>query len=414
MNHKIDTISKKITLLNKTALYSMTEKNSKVIIKKFTEAGIKVLEADFGWAWWKFNETDNFHLAYKSPKTPYTPSNPREKAGNYIAMKTKRPFFDSTVKKKSYKELSISRYMKSYIIVPIYFGKYVYGTVVLCYKKSHIFTEEELTLANALGNSTAQSITIHRLVENEHEALIAAEKQKATEVLLKEEKLKTEFIANTTHEFRTPLAVIRGNVELALQNKEPKEMLRTLKSVNAEAIHLSNMLADLVLIISRKNTPNAAKFTPLDIQKLIASLMERLKPVANKKNITISLSPKKAGEILVLGDSKYLERMFLNLIENAIIYGKNNGKAQIEIYKHKSSVIVKVKDNGEGISEKDLPHIFERFYRADKAHSAYGEHSGLGLAIVERIAEMHQGKVEAESTAGKGSTFTVSLPLSRT
>ncbi len=112
------------------------------------------------------------------------------------------------------------------------------------------------------------------------------------------------------------------------------------------------------------------------------------------------------------GDEKYLDKLFSNIIANAVSYGKEDGFVVISGTKTAREVNINIKDNGIGISKKDLPHIFERFYRADSSRSKDTGGSGLGLAIVQWIAEAHGGNVSAVSSPGKGSTFTVTLPLS--
>jgi hypothetical protein len=294
MDKNISTTIKKITLLNDITLESMMEKDKISIIRNFTETGIKILEADFGFAWWKFKDTEDYTLAYKSTSTPYEPTIPREKAGNYIARITKKPFFDSDVNSGNY-EFDINRYLKSYIIIPINYGDNVYGSLVLCYKDKHSFSDEELALAEALGNTTAQAITIYRLGESERKALISEAKQKETELLLTEEKSKTEFIANSTHEFRTPLAIIRGHVDLALHAKtaELKTAKEALKVIEGETIHLSEMLADLVTLTSEKkvNKENI-DYTLVDLSLILRQIASRLKPVAEEKKISIEIKKK--------------------------------------------------------------------------------------------------------------------------
>ena len=139
MKQKINTISEKITLLNKTILDSMAEKDKGAIVKNFTENSIKILGADFGFAWWKFSDSDEYKLAYKSPSTPYNPFLPRNKASHYTAIKTRRPLFKSTIKKEDYGSSNITPYMKSFVIIPIYHKQYIYGSITLCYKKQHNF-----------------------------------------------------------------------------------------------------------------------------------------------------------------------------------------------------------------------------------------------------------------------------------
>lgn len=397
MKQKKDTISKKITLLNETVLDSMTEKDSNAIVKNFTESGIKILEADFGFAWWKFSDNDEYQLAYKSPNTPYNPFLPRKKASHYTAIRTRKPFFDNNVKKTSYGKSDISPYMRSFVIIPIYHDNNIYGSLTLCYKKRHKFTEEESTLSQAIGHTTAQAITIHKLLE--------------TKVLLSQERLRTEFIGNATHELRTPLAIMKGNVDLALMDKANlKSAYAALHEINGEIKILSNILTDLTLLTSStQHARYIVKSTPVNVENLIKKLKKRLERIAFEKKITIKVS---AGsqDLHVLGDEKYLEKLFLNLIKNAIAYGKNGGNVTITISKKNKMIKIEVKDNGIGISKEDLSKIFDRFYRADKAHSSHGIHSGLGLAIAKWATEMHGGKIQAESTYGKGSTFTVTLP----
>jgi len=417
MNKLINIISEKIILLNDTILRSMMEKDKISIIKDFTETGIKILEADFGFAWWKFMKDEKYKLAYKSPTTPYNPTYPREKGGNYIAIKTKKPFFDSNVKKVKYRH-DISRYLKSYIIIPIFYRKNTYGSFVLCYKKKHIFTKDELSLAHTMGNAAAQAITIYRLVESEKQALLLAEKQKETQLLLDQEKIKTEFIANATHEFRTPLAIMRGNVDLALSSKNGgkiKSAEAALRAVRGEIAHLSAILSDLSdLTSSRGHHVKEELREPINIEKLLDKIAKRLKALTHRKKISFKIKKSvKKEESTILGNKEKLEKLFLNLIRNAIIYGKEKGRVVIHIKKNKENLVIKVADDGVGIPKEELPYIFERFYRTKAARMMTPIGTGLGLAIVKQSVEAHKGTIEAESKEGAGSTFTVSLPLHR-
>jgi PAS domain S-box-containing protein len=522
---------KKIVLLNQTTLDSIVEKNSKAIIKNFTEAGIKVLEADFGFAWWKFHENEEYTLAYKSTTTPYEPTIPRENAGNYVARTTKKPFFDSNIKKVNYL-FDINKYLKSYIIIPIYYTEVIYGSLVLCYKKKHSFTKNEVDLATVLGTTTAQAITIHRLVASEHNARLLSEKQEAyfraliensyeiiilinkdgkilyvsqsvekllgidvvdilgknlstfdksnkrtaqyiqkiiknptqrhvtefsykntngtmvflesistnmidnpnvngivinirdvsetkklelakeTERLLEEERLKIESIADATHELRTPLAIIQGNIELAMRDqlKNKKIQKNTFTAINAEIQHLSAILSDLSLITSNGGKlKNKIIYGKVNIKSLIGKVVARCKTLADKKHI--SLRVQSIPNVILLGDEVYLEKMFANLIRNSIIYGNISGLTSVSAKKTKTHITIDITDNGIGISKEDLPHVFERFYRADKSHSSGGNSTGLGLAIVKWVAEVHGGTVSVKNIQNKKTVFSVSLPL---
>jgi len=119
----------------------------------------------------------------------------------------------------------------------------------------------------------------------------------------------------------------------------------------------------------------------------------------------------KLKDLKIMGDEKYLEKLFINLFRNAIIYGKENGTIIVDIEKVKNKAIIKITDDGIGISKADLPYIFERFYRTDKARMMTNIGTGLGLAIAKSVAESHGGTISATSTEGKGTTFTVELPI---
>ncbi|OHB14417.1 MAG: hypothetical protein A2431_03510 [Candidatus Zambryskibacteria bacterium RIFOXYC1_FULL_39_10] len=409
----IQLVSKKILLLNKTTLDSLVEKDILTMVRNFTETGIQILNADFGFAWWKFHDNEDYRLAYKSPSTPYEPPVPRKKAGNYIARQTKKPFFDSDVRKENY-EFEINKYLKSYAIIPIYYNETTYGSLVLCYRKKHVFSEEDKELCTLLGNMTAQAITIRNFTEREYENLKKAEMLKYTWKLLQQEKIKTEFIANAAHELRTPIAIIKGNVDLATKSifKNAKSPESALRAIDHEIKHLSQIISDLTLITSgTKDLKDQIVHKEINLKPLIQHVVEKSRTISFDKKI--SILAKKIPDITIWGDEKYLEKMLTNLVRNSVTYGKMGGRTEILVENSKKSVIIKVIDNGIGIAKKDLPHIFERFYMVDKSRGT-GGNTGLGLAIVKWATEAHSGKVSVKSTINKGSTFSVTLPLKQT
>ncbi|MFZ3387036.1 MAG: PAS domain-containing sensor histidine kinase, partial [Candidatus Hydromicrobium sp.] len=239
---------------------------------------------------------------------------------------------------------------------------------------------------------------------------------KETDRLLEEERLKVASIADATHELRTPLAIIKGNVDLAMQNKSknPKPPRSALRAINYEIKHLSNILSDLTLITSKKGElQNRIVYDKVNLRSLVTVVVGRCKAIAYKKNI--SITARKIPSLIILGDKVYLEKMLVNLIKNSIVYGNKNGHTKILAKESKGFIIISVTDDGIGISKEDLPHVFERFYRADKSHSSDGNSMGmsmgLGLSIVKWVAEAHGGEVSAKTIKNKGSVFSVSLPI---
>ena len=232
---------------------------------------------------------------------------------------------------------------------------------------------------------------------------------KETKRLLEVEKMKVGTIADAAHELRTPIAIMQGNIDLAMLRggKSPKSALL---AINDEIKHLSGILADLSLITSKAwELKNRVYYEIVELIPLIKTVIKRCKIIARNKKI--SISSVKIPDLVIMGDKGYLEKMFVNLVRNSIIYGHKNGHTKISAKKAKGFVILNVIDDGVGISKEDLPYVFERFYRADKFHKSGGNSIGLGLAIVKWIAEVHGGEVSVKSIKGKGSTFSVTLPI---
>ncbi len=163
----VTTVAEKITLLNQVTLESLSEPDKVEIIKKFTQASLAIVEADFGFAWWKNSPTAEYQLAYKSPNIPYEPNSPRKRGGNYKAQKSGEPVFIEDAQQQSYaKEYDVRPYMKSYVIIPIVFEGRSYGNIVLCFNHKKIFTLQDRSMCGALGNAIAQAITISHLYED--------------------------------------------------------------------------------------------------------------------------------------------------------------------------------------------------------------------------------------------------------
>lgn len=228
---------------------------------------------------------------------------------------------------------------------------------------------------------------------------------------LKQEKLKTAFIADITHELRTPLAIIKGNIELALRSKSKDSgTVAMLKEINNEVSHLAEILSDLVILTTKNQNYHKKVITKkINVSELITQTVERLKIISTPRHINLHF--KEVSGIMIDGDYLHLKKLFSNVISNAIYYGKENGVVDIILESKENRIVITVTDDGIGIKEEDITNIFDRFYRSENARHVNQEGTGLGLAICKWIIEEHEGSIEVISTLNKGTTFVINLPF---
>jgi signal transduction histidine kinase len=220
-------------------------------------------------------------------------------------------------------------------------------------------------------------------------------------------KREQQFIADVAHELKTPLATLRSSFEVALNKlRTNEEYRRVIQEAIVEADDLSTTLKN-VLDLAWSEAPDAKK-KPMEfnLTNLVEDLTEIAQKMAIKKHIHVIASLDK--NIHINGFRDRLGRALLNVIDNAIKYTPEKGEISIELQKDHQAIIT-IKDSGKGIAEKDLPHIFDRFYRGSASDKVFG--AGLGLAITKSIVTLHSGTITVRSKLGKGSTFIIALPL---
>jgi signal transduction histidine kinase len=227
------------------------------------------------------------------------------------------------------------------------------------------------------------------------------------------EKEQQQFIADVSHELRTPLTVLRGSLEVTLEEERPAEEYReALGSALLEVRHLTRLSQNLLFLVRGESGRITLSFANLDLARLLAEIARDLVPVAADRGLTVhSEIPEKPVTAFV--DADRFRQVFHNLLENAVRYTPPGGSIRVRLTTAPEQAIMEVSDTGIGIPERDLPFVFERFFRSDRARRAYTGGSGLGLSIARWIVEAHKGTIAVDSSVGKGTRFTVTLPLIR-
>ena len=228
------------------------------------------------------------------------------------------------------------------------------------------------------------------------------------EDVLEEQK---RFIADASHELKTPLTALQTSIEVALRDK--KLTLKDAKKVLRESIedtdNLNSLANDLLSLTRYQQNGDSLTREVFDIKKVINSSLKKIKPLATKKKIRIN---SKLEKVTINANKDSIEKLVTILLDNAVKYTSKNGEVNVTATVSRKCALIKVRDTGMGISKKDSPHIFDRFYRIDQSRSKdIVDGFGLGLSIAKKIVDLQGGSISVKSTPGKGSTFKVRLPL---
>ena len=223
-------------------------------------------------------------------------------------------------------------------------------------------------------------------------------------------KRQRRFTADASHELRTPLTAIKGQAEVALQrDREPAEYRQVLEAVNHEVDRLIKLVGSLLTLARADEGRIPIAREPVDLQGVAGDAVEQVRPLAASRNVSIGVQP--GPDIRLVADQDLLLQLILNLLDNAIKFTPGGGSVGVSWALEGGQALIRVSDSGPGIPVEHLPHIFERFYRADNARTRVEGGAGLGLSICRWIAEAHGGAIVAENAPGGGATFTVRLGL---
>jgi heavy metal sensor kinase len=219
------------------------------------------------------------------------------------------------------------------------------------------------------------------------------------------------FVADSSHELRTPVAVIRTEAEVALEHeRDTKEYQASLALIRDEAERLSRIVEDLFILARQPFASPALMRESVPLHDLVRECGRAAQVLATRKGLSFDF-PSAPPELTVKGDDELLKRMLLNLLDNAVKYTPPGGEIRLSVATQNGDARITVSDTGVGIPSEDQAHVFDRFYRVDKARSRALGGAGLGLSIAQWIVEAHEGRLSLESKVGSGSTFTVELPL---
>ena len=267
------------------------------------------------------------------------------------------------------------------------------------------------------GKPSAQEIRLlvrEELVFDAHAAPLVQEGQLAGALVVlhditrlrRLEAVRRDFVANVGHELRTPLASIKGFAETLREGalQDPKHSLEFLRTIEEHVDRLSKLVDDLLDLSAIESGHRAPRLGPVALAPLCADVARQLSPQAEAAEVRVKVEPLE-GIPPLLADRDQLRQILVNLVDNAIKYNEPGGTVEVSAEPWKAGVRVSVRDSGVGIPDRDLPRVFERFYRVDKARSRDAGGTGLGLAIVKHLVEAQGGQISVESRQPGGSTF---------
>jgi signal transduction histidine kinase len=205
---------------------------------------------------------------------------------------------------------------------------------------------------------------------------------------------------------------MQAEATLALsKERTPDDYRKSLETISQESTYMSSVIGKLLFLARSDAGKEQLNFEDVDLKELVIGLSTNVEALAQDKGIKFIVDAKE--DLIVNGDKVKLRQLFINILENAVRYTPGEGTISISLVRNDTNALAAIRDSGIGIPPEHLPHIFERFYRVDKARSRADGGVGLGMAIAKYIADSHGGKIEVESQVGKGTTFTVIIPLKK-
>ena len=300
-------------------------------------------------------------------------------------------------------------FLLTYFIVIYLFEKFVFRKIKLIYK---VITDSKDSLSQVTDfkNETTTLESVNQKVID-----WAVAKDQEVIQLKSLEEYRKKYVGDISHELKTPLFSIQGYLYTLIEGGIHDENIniKYLKNALRSTDRLQSIVEDLETINKLESETTILKKERFDIKELCSEVFSELNLITQEKGINLLYKPSASDTYFVNADRDKLRQVFINLISNSLKYGRQNGVTKVSFYDMEDVILVEISDNGIGIKENDLKHVFDRFYRADVSRSQKIKGTGLGLSIVKHIMDVHDQKITVRSTFGEGSTFGFTVEKSK-
>ena len=308
-------------------------------------------------------------------------------------------------------KLTILYILISYLIILLFSGALFYTVVQnIRYNLEGNFIDEqtqEILLNNAMDDIEQVMFFATFIILLFVAALSYILAGKTLRPIKRAMEIQKQFAQDASHDLRTPLAIMKAESEILLKKKQflQSSVQKTIKSNLEEIDKMSHIVENLLTLARTEDGPPVKTLGIINLSELVSGLVQKMTFLAENKAVKIKIT--KEAEGLIKGDLRSIERVIQNMVQNALNHTKPGGSIAVFVQESKDKAILIIQDTGTGINKKDLPHIFERFYRSQSSPKT-GE--GLGLSITKKIIEHHRGTIEIESVKGQGTTVRLSFP----
>jgi len=288
----------------------------------------------------------------------------------------------------------------SYFLVRWFIDVFLYNKIKLIYKNINDFKSKPGDLKDVDIRQVDKDVTTWN-----------TQRESEIEKLMIRESYRRQFVGNVAHELKTPIFNIQGYIDTLLDGAIDDEHInkKFLQRANKSVSRMIHIVEDLDQITKLEGGKIELHEEPVDIIEIISDLIEQLELKAKKRGVKLTMSQIQKGRYMVEADVEKIQQVLVNLIVNAIKYGKEGGEVILRTYDMDQNILIEVADNGNGIAQKHLNKIFDRFYRVDTSRDREQGGSGLGLSIVKHIIEAHNQVINVRSTEGQGCTFSFTL-----